>query len=82
MYLLNGSYTSGNTHIHYCIMCPSTFKGKEPANSKVTHMTASLQNPGGADNHSAMMHKIWRRRQCRDNPSDLVLFSDSLDGTS
>ena len=63
-------------------MYPSTFKGKEPANSKVTRTTASLQNPGGADDHSAMMRKIRRCRQRRDNSSDLVLFSDSLDGTS
>ena len=70
------------THIDCCIMYPSTFKGKEPANSKVTRTTASLQNPGGADDHSAMMRKIRRCRQRRDNSSDLVLFSDSLDGTS
>ena len=82
MHLLNGSYTSGDTHIHYCIMYPSTFKGKEPANPKVTNMTASLRSPGGADNRSTMMCKIHRHRQRRDNPSDLVLFSDSLDGTS
>ena len=82
MYLLNGSYTSGDTHIDYCIMYPSTFKGKEPANPKVTNTTASLRSPGGVDDRSAMMRKIRRRRQRHDNPSDLVLFSDSLDGTS
>ena len=53
MHLLNGSYTSGDTHIHYCIMYPSIFKGKEPANPKVTNMTASLRSPGGADDRSA-----------------------------
>jgi hypothetical protein len=64
-------------------MHPSTSKGKEASTTPVAPSSVSLtQEPGDAADVTVTMHKRQKRRKRRHGPSDLLLFSDPLVGTS
>lgn len=65
-------------------MYPSTSKGKEASSTTpIAHASVSLtQEPGDDAERSGIIRKLQKRRKRRHDPSDLLLFSDPLDGTS
>ena len=64
-------------------MHSSTSKDKEPLTTSTAQALVSLkQEPGDAAEGTVIKRKTQRRRKRRHDPSELLLFSDPLDGTS
>jgi hypothetical protein len=64
-------------------MHSSTSKGKEASTIPIAHTSVSVtQEPGEAADGTVIMRKMQIPRKRRHEPSDLLLFSDPLDGTS
>jgi hypothetical protein len=65
------------------IMHPSTSKAKEASTTPIAYASVSLnQEPGDAAQVTVMKRKPQKHQKRRHDPSDLLLFSDPLDGTS
>ena len=64
-------------------MHSSTPKGTDASTNAIAHASVSFkQEPGGAAEVTVMKRKTQKRRKRRHDSSDLLLFSDPLDGTS
>ena len=57
-------------------MEPLTSEGKVVSNNSIT------EDPSGGTESSVLKPKMQTRWKCHHNPGDLLLFSDTLDGTS